>query len=209
MSTTRFSTIRKIGLTLGLVVSMSTVATSSGFAYSARAQQMCTGDAFRLCSSEIPNVARIVACMRRNRANLSHGCRAVMDQEDPAAPKTKPVQTAPVLQKPTVASPAERPAATETKPVQTAPAAQKPAVTSPAEPPAVTETKPGQTAPAVQKPAIANPVEANSLSRGKPVKLAQRKRKHRQQSHAYREFGSIERAIGFALPLPFVIQFYW
>ena len=54
MTAARISTIRKIGLTLGLALSMSTVATSSSFAYSARARQMCMGDAFRLCSSEIP-----------------------------------------------------------------------------------------------------------------------------------------------------------
>jgi hypothetical protein len=214
MSTTRFSTIRKIGLPLCLVVSITILATSSSFAYSARAQQMCTGDAFRLCSSEIPNIARIVACMRRNRANLSQGCRAVMDQEDTATARTKPVRTAPVMQKPTVASPAEQPAVTETKPGQTAPAAQRPAITSPAEQPAVTETKPVQTAPVAQKPATATPlemkpVEANSVSREKPVKLAQRKRNHRQPSHIHREFGNIERTIGFVLPLPFVIQFYW
>jgi len=29
-------------------------ASTSSFAFSAEAQQMCTGDAFRLCSSEIP-----------------------------------------------------------------------------------------------------------------------------------------------------------
>src|SRR6266436_1720595 len=45
------------------------------------AQQMCTGDAFRLCSSEIPNIPRITACMIKARAQLSSGCRAVMDRD--------------------------------------------------------------------------------------------------------------------------------
>jgi hypothetical protein len=40
-------------------------------------QRLCTGDVFRLCSSEIPDVARITACMRRQRASLSQGCRSV------------------------------------------------------------------------------------------------------------------------------------
>lgn len=31
----------------------------------------CTGDAFRLCLSEIPNVAGVTACLRRERANIS------------------------------------------------------------------------------------------------------------------------------------------
>jgi hypothetical protein len=46
---------------------------------------MCTGDAFRLCSSEIPDIARITTCMRKQRASLSSGCRQVMDRDDAAA----------------------------------------------------------------------------------------------------------------------------
>ena len=40
-------------------------------------RRLCTGDVFRLCSSEIPSVERITACMHRQRANLSPGCRSV------------------------------------------------------------------------------------------------------------------------------------
>jgi hypothetical protein len=40
-------------------------------------RRLCTGDVFRLCSSEIPDRARITACMRRQRASLSQGCRSV------------------------------------------------------------------------------------------------------------------------------------
>jgi hypothetical protein len=35
---------------------------------------MCTGDAMRLCSSEIPDVERVTACMVQKRAQLSDGC---------------------------------------------------------------------------------------------------------------------------------------
>jgi hypothetical protein len=42
---------------------------------------MCTGDAVRLCSSEIPDVSRITACMIRKRSQVSAGCRAVMERE--------------------------------------------------------------------------------------------------------------------------------
>ena len=48
------------------------------------AQQMCTGDAMRLCGHEIPNVQRITACMHKQRANVSAGCRAVMDRDNTA-----------------------------------------------------------------------------------------------------------------------------
>jgi hypothetical protein len=40
-------------------------------------RRLCTPDVLRLCSSEIPDVERITACMRRQRANLSEGCRSV------------------------------------------------------------------------------------------------------------------------------------
>ena len=55
-----------------------------GPAFSSEAQQMCSGDAMRLCGHEIPNVQRITACMVKQRANLSPGCRAVMDREHAA-----------------------------------------------------------------------------------------------------------------------------
>ena len=217
MSATRIGTIHRIGLTLGLALSMSTMATLSSFAYSARARQMCMGDAFRLCSPEIPNISRIVACMRRNKANLSQGCRAVMDQEDTAATKTKPVQAAPVEQKPANASRVERPAATETKPVQSAPVEQRPTTTPSVEQPAATERKSVQTAPLEQKPTTATPVEAKRVeagpaSKGKPTRMTQRKHKHRQLTagwHIHREFRDVERTIGFTLPMPLVIRFYW
>ena len=54
---------------------------SSSFAFSPEAQQMCTGDAFRLCSSEIPNIPKITACMYKHRSELSAGCRTVMDRD--------------------------------------------------------------------------------------------------------------------------------
>ena len=59
--------------------------TSPGLAFSSEAQQMCTGDAMRLCSGEIPDIPRVRACMVRNKAQVSPGCRAVMDREAGAA----------------------------------------------------------------------------------------------------------------------------
>ena len=37
----------------------------------------CTPDVFRLCASEIPNVDRIVMCLKREKPRLSAGCKAV------------------------------------------------------------------------------------------------------------------------------------
>jgi len=75
------SRIRDTSLALGFAATVSIVATTSSFAFSSEAQQMCTGDAFRLCSSEIPNIPKITACMMKHRSDLSAGCRAVMDKD--------------------------------------------------------------------------------------------------------------------------------
>jgi hypothetical protein len=53
-------------------------------AYTQEQEAMCTSDAFRVCSSEIPDVQRVTACMMRNKSQLSAGCRAVMDASAPA-----------------------------------------------------------------------------------------------------------------------------
>src|ERR1700730_7149128 len=74
-------TLRQAGLVLAFAVSLSALSSTSSFAFSAEAQQMCTGDALRLCSSEIPNIPKITACMYKHRADLSTGCRTVMDRD--------------------------------------------------------------------------------------------------------------------------------
>jgi hypothetical protein len=90
MTNFRTQTIRQAGLIVAFAVSISAISSTSSFAFSAEAQQMCTGDAFRLCSSEIPNIPKITACMFKNRANLSASCRTVMDR-DMAAQKSNKV----------------------------------------------------------------------------------------------------------------------
>jgi hypothetical protein len=89
MTTLCTRTIRQAGLVLAVAVSIATLGSTSSFAFSSEAQQMCTGDAFRLCSSEIPNIPKITACMIKNRSNLSTGCRAVMDKEAAALKSSK------------------------------------------------------------------------------------------------------------------------
>jgi hypothetical protein len=73
--------IRQAGLVLAFAASVSALSSSQSFAFSSEAQQMCTGDAFRLCSSEIPNIPAITACMIKHRTQLSAGCRTVMDRD--------------------------------------------------------------------------------------------------------------------------------
>ena len=82
MTTTFTRTIRQAGLVLAFAVSIASLSSTSSFAFSSDAQAQCTGDAFRLCSSEIPNVSKITACMIRQRTSLSPGCRQVMDRDE-------------------------------------------------------------------------------------------------------------------------------
>jgi hypothetical protein len=75
------NTLRRAGLVVAFAVTFSVLSSGASFAFSAEAQQMCTGDAFRLCSSDIPNIPAITACMYKHRADLSTGCRTVMDRD--------------------------------------------------------------------------------------------------------------------------------
>src|SRR4051812_49511889 len=44
-------------------------------------QMACTPDVWRLCGDQIPDVSRIVACLRQNTPQLSNGCRAVFESQ--------------------------------------------------------------------------------------------------------------------------------
>jgi hypothetical protein len=81
MTATFTKTLRKAILALTIATTLGAMTSTQTLAYSAEAQQQCTGDAFRLCSSEIPNIPKITACMMKHRADLSVGCRGVMDRE--------------------------------------------------------------------------------------------------------------------------------
>jgi hypothetical protein len=95
---------------------------ASGRAYTPEQEQACTSDAFRLCSSEIPDVDRVTACMVARKSQLSPPCRAQF-RPDPepvqarTAPAGKPMAIRPAsprksakLRKPK--KPVRRPAST-------------------------------------------------------------------------------------------------
>jgi hypothetical protein len=78
--------LRQATLMLAFAALVSALSCSDGFAFSAEAQQMCTSDAFRLCSSDIPNIPAVTACMIKHRSQLSSGCRTVMDRDQVGKP---------------------------------------------------------------------------------------------------------------------------
>jgi hypothetical protein len=80
MSASFTSKVRQVTLVLAVAM-ISSLYASQSFAYTAEQQRMCTGDAFKFCSSEIPNISAVTACMYKHRSELSAGCRAVMDKD--------------------------------------------------------------------------------------------------------------------------------
>ena len=60
--------------------------TTASFAYTQEQQQLCTGDAMRLCGDAIPDIDRVTACMIAKQSQLSEGCRSVFRKTEPATP---------------------------------------------------------------------------------------------------------------------------
>jgi hypothetical protein len=89
----------RLGATLAVALSYSLLPTA-GHAYTQEEQQACQPDAFRLCSSEIPDVDRVTACMIARKSQLSPECRRFF-RADPepdeiaAAPAGRPMSIKP------------------------------------------------------------------------------------------------------------------
>ena len=97
-----------MGLILAAALTIS-VGPASAQSYTAEQQQACTGDAFRLCGSDIPDVDRITACMIRNKSQLSPPCRAQFrsgpePREVTARPAGRPMVIRPATPRKTVSA---------------------------------------------------------------------------------------------------------
>jgi hypothetical protein len=96
------------GPILATAVSFSVLSTAAD-AHTPEQQQMCTGDAFRLCSSEIPDVDRVTACMVRQKNKLSPGCRAFFRDAEPEAELRPVVRRKPMAIRPHKTGKAKKP----------------------------------------------------------------------------------------------------
>jgi hypothetical protein len=103
MSAHRSETFR-LGLLVATMFALLVQPTTSR-AYTQEEQAACSGDAFRLCGPEIPDVERVTACMVRNKSQLSPGCQVYFTPgpEDAAsAPAGQPLSLKPeTTRKPT------------------------------------------------------------------------------------------------------------
>jgi hypothetical protein len=91
----------QLGAALAVALALSLLPLS-GHAYTPEEQQACQPDAFRLCSSEIPDIDRVTACMVAKKSQLSPECQRFFrpDPEPsaaaaPARPAGKPVNIKP------------------------------------------------------------------------------------------------------------------
>jgi hypothetical protein len=86
----RVQRIRRAALFAGAVlvsVASAVPAISAEYRGTQDQQQACTPDVMRLCADSVPDVSRIVACLRRNRSNLSAPCGAVFSAGGAHRPK--------------------------------------------------------------------------------------------------------------------------
>jgi hypothetical protein len=81
---TFIKSFRTLSVAASVAIALTSLAHAAPEA-SAEQRRACTPDAFRLCSSHIPNVDAIIACMRTNKSKLSPECKLVFDKP---APKT-------------------------------------------------------------------------------------------------------------------------
>ncbi|PWE76606.1 hypothetical protein XF30_07265 [Bradyrhizobium sp. SUTN9-2] len=75
-----------VALAVGGIVAHS-AASAQEYRGTMEQQMACTPDVWRLCSDQIPDVNRIVACLQQNTPQLSSGCRAVFQSNNQMPPQ--------------------------------------------------------------------------------------------------------------------------
>lgn len=79
------------------LVALGLLAAAPALAQGTQAQRdACTPDVMSLCSADIPDVPRIIACLRRERAKVSNACQQAMRETEPTtvAARETPVRRA-------------------------------------------------------------------------------------------------------------------
>ena len=86
--------MQRIILTCALSIAFTGAAWSQEYRGTWEQQMACTPDVWRLCGDQIPDVSRIVSCLRANTPQLSTGCRAVFES-NAGGPATDTARAAP------------------------------------------------------------------------------------------------------------------
>ena len=73
--------VLRLALAIGSVGALQSTAFAQEYRGTWEQQMACTPDVWRLCSDQVPDVSRIVACLRQNTPQLSNNCRAVFESQ--------------------------------------------------------------------------------------------------------------------------------
>jgi hypothetical protein len=94
MNRTNFRTGCRSGLYAVIAgLALSLALPCAGFALGTDEQRAaCTPDVFRLCSSEIPSVDRIMICLNIKKASLSPACKSVFAPAKAVRSRVEPVE---------------------------------------------------------------------------------------------------------------------
>ncbi|CAN7510298.1 hypothetical protein LJR220_004614 [Bradyrhizobium sp. LjRoot220] len=91
--------VLSLALAIGSVGALQSTASAQEYRGTWEQQMACTPDVWRLCSDQVPDVSRIVACLRTNTPQLSNNCRAVFESQanaqQPSAGRVQQQQVAP------------------------------------------------------------------------------------------------------------------
>ena len=79
-----------VALSIGGMVAASAVSAEE-YRGTMEQQMACTPDVWRLCSDQIPDVNRIVACLQQNSPQLSSGWQASVPWAHPSPPMHPPM----------------------------------------------------------------------------------------------------------------------
>jgi hypothetical protein len=81
----------RLALSIGCGIAIHNAASAEEYRGTWEQQMACTPDVWRLCSDQIPDVNRIVGCLRQNTPQLSNNCRAVFESNNsmPTPPRSR------------------------------------------------------------------------------------------------------------------------
>ena len=93
--------VLRLALSIGCGIAIHCAASAEEYRGTWEQQMACTPDVWRLCSEQIPDTSRIVACLRQNTPQLSNNCRAVFESNN-SVPTPPRGRVAPLPSRPDV-----------------------------------------------------------------------------------------------------------
>src|SRR5262249_13680003 len=90
----------RLAIAIGSIAVLGTGASAQQYRGTMDQQMACTPDVWRFCGDAIPDVDRIVACLRSNTPQLSPGCRAVVETRNGSEQREAPERGRTARQRP-------------------------------------------------------------------------------------------------------------